>query len=56
MVFDSHRALEPWLYLSFQVFKALFATLFFIIAVVGYAQSRVDAIAIWGIAVLICKA
>lgn len=56
MVFSSYRLLEPWLFLSFQVYKALFSTLFLIITIVGYAQGNKDALAIWGIIIVLVMA
>ena len=56
MVFDSYRLLEPWLYLSFQVYKALFSTLFLIIVVVGSAKGNQDALTLQDILILVAMA
>ena len=38
MVFQSYRLLEPWLYLSFQVYKALLSTTFLIFSIYAYVS------------------
>jgi len=40
MMFQSYRVLEPWLYLSFQIYKILFSGAFLIFAAYNYAEVR----------------
>ena len=39
MVLQSYRFLEPWLYLSFQVYKATFSLIFMIVEIVDYTSA-----------------
>lgn len=38
MVFHSVRFLEPWTYLSFQIFRVLFSIIFIIVQIVAYVN------------------
>lgn len=47
MVLQSYRYLEPWVYLCFQVYKAVISTAFVIILGVLYTQVDRSGIALW---------
>ena len=47
MVLQSYQYLEPWLYLSFQVYKALLSTGFLIFEVYAYVKRGQYAEGIW---------
>jgi hypothetical protein len=47
MVLHSYRYLEPWLYLSFQVYKVLLSTIFFIYEIYGYTKRGEKEVGIW---------
>ena len=47
MVLHSYRSLEPWLYLSFQVYKTLLSTIYFIYEIYGYTKRGEEEVGIW---------
>lgn len=47
MVLQSYRFLEPWLYLSLQVYKCLLSTIFFIYEIYDYSQRGSSETGIW---------
>ena len=47
MVLQSYRFLEPWLYLSFQIYKCVLSTSFVIYNIVLYTQRGADEKGIW---------
>jgi hypothetical protein len=63
MVLHSYRLLEPWLFVAFQAYKSLFATIFPIIEIVQYTTTDWSTVSSWlklltelMIAVTICMA
>lgn len=47
MVLQSYRFLEPWLYLSFQVYKCLVSTAFFVYEIYAYTKLSKEESDIW---------
>lgn len=47
MVLQSYRFLEPWIYLSFQIYKVAFAVIFAIVEIVAYTKEDWSSLAVW---------
>ena len=47
MVLHSYRILELWLYLSFQVYKTLVSTIYFIYEIYGYTKRGEKEVGVW---------
>ena len=53
MVLQSYRYLEPWLYLSFQVYKALLTIVFLVYEIYQYTELPASEPAVWKWVVII---
>lgn len=56
MVFHSYRILEPWLYLIFQVYKALAASVCMAVEIYGAVRGNDVAVFLWALVLIGCTA
>ena len=52
MILHSYRALEPWLFLAFQIYKCASSSLFLGIEVYEYATKNQSSIYLWALIIV----